>query len=116
MKWAKGITAIYLADLGRNPATINKATGQLYLNRRIVKHLSADQIYFIILHELSHLLLRTDDEERVDRHAFKMYAKEKRSLKASVYALSDTLNMNDPNHLKRAVLQLRRAQKIDSKN
>lgn len=115
---ANGITAIhYLDDLPRNtPATVNRRTGELYISNRIWKTLEPEQKLFILLHEMGHIVLNTKNEEAADNWAFEQYAKMGHSLKQSVYALSKILDDDNPEHLKRAMLQLERAKLFDQKN
>lgn len=114
-KWAPGITAIKYAALGATPASINRETGVMYLNPQYKGKLTQDQWYFIILHELGHLRLQTRNEMEADRWAHEQYMKEGRSLKNSVYALSDLLTFNKPEDMRRVYAQLVRAKIKDGK-
>lgn len=109
--WAPGITAIMQADLGATPASINRETGVMLVNPKY--KLNADQWYFIMLHELGHLKMKTKNELEADRWAHEQYMKEGRSLKQSVFALTDLLTYNKPEDMQRAYAQLQRAQEKD---
>jgi len=112
--WAKGITDIKLVtDLGNTPASVNPKTGVVYINNKMKSRISADEWNFILLHELGHLVLQSSDEKEVDAWAFDQYAKKGGKLSKSVHALTNVLNFASPEHLKRANLQLRRAQLFD---
>ncbi len=113
-KWAPGITAIEHADLGESPAAVNRETGVMYINPNF--KLTSDQWYFIMLHEMGHLKEQTKDELTADAWAHKQYLKEsKRSLKESVFALTDLLTFQKDEDFIRARYQLERAKNADSK-
>ncbi len=113
-KWAPGITAIEHADLGESPAAVNRETGVMYINPDF--KLTGDQWYFIMLHEMGHLAEQTKDELTADAWAHKQYLKEKkRSLKESVFALTDLLTFQKEEDFIRARYQLERAKNADSK-
>lgn len=124
LKWAGGITSIrYIPDLGaamppmaHTPAAVNRETGEMLVNLKIWNGLTPDQKYFILLHEAGHLVLRSQDEKKVDEWAFREYQKRGYRLSQSIYALTKVLNFNNPEHLERANLQLQRAQKADTKH
>lgn len=110
------VTSITMvADLGTTPATINRLTGEMFLNERIWKTLSKDQRLFILLHEAAHVTLNTTDEIEADQWAFDQYAKLGGSLKESVKSLTRVLNYKNPEHFERTQAQLERALKFDSK-
>jgi hypothetical protein len=111
--WARGITAIKKADLGESPAAVNRETGVMYVNPAF--KLTQDQWYFIMLHELGHIKEQTKDELKADAWAHKQYLKEPKSLKQSVFALTDLLSFAKEEDYTRAQMQLIRAQKADSK-
>jgi hypothetical protein len=104
-----------VADLGTTPATINRVTGEMFLNERIWKTLNKDQRLFILLHEAAHVTLNTTDELEADQWAFEQYAKLGGSLKESVKSLTRVLNYQNPEHYERTQAQLERALKFDSK-
>lgn len=111
--WAPGITAIKHADLGDSPAAVNRETGVMYVNPSF--KLNSDQWYFIMLHELGHIKQKTKNELEADAWAHKQYLKENKSLKQSVFALTDLLTFNKPEDYVRAKMQLQRAQAADGK-
>lgn len=112
--WATGITKIYtVPDLGNTPARVNRRTGEMYLSLRHMLPLPPDIRLFIMLHEMGHVVLQTEDEERVDAWAFDQYVKQGKSLKASVKALTQILDGNNPEHYDRMYLQLQRAKMYD---
>lgn len=103
-------------QLGKTPATVNRKTGVLYLNSDIVPMLNEDQLFFVMLHEMAHVVLQTKDESEADNWAFKQYQKTGRSLKDSVLVLAKMFRYD--NHItdeeyKRMTLQLKRAQIAD---
>lgn len=111
---ATGITEIiYVDDLGTTPATVNRRTGTLYISKRIWKHLKPEHKFFIMLHEMGHVVLQSTDEKAVDEWAFYEYAKRGYSLEQSVYALSKLLNGRNREHGERVYLQLQRAKEYD---
>jgi hypothetical protein len=118
-RWAPGITAIRYAELGPSPASINRESGVMYLNpnfrNRDGRKLSSDQWFYIIAHEDGHLKRQTKSEFEADDYAFDAYRKEGRSLKQSVYALTDVLSFNKEEDRQRVMAQLQRAQQADGK-
>lgn len=118
MAWAKGITAIIEDDgrvLGGSIAGVHPETGRLFINKPLAQQmqLNADVMFFIMLHEMGHLALQTDDEAAVDAWAHREYMKRGYSLKQSVFALTRILRFSKPEDIKRANAQLLRAQHFD---
>lgn len=118
---ARGITAVIIDDgskLKGNIAGVNPQTGKMYLNGPLIRQmrLSKDVILFIMLHEMGHLVLQTDNEEAVDRWAQEEYMKRGYSLKQSVFALTKILRFDKPEDLRRANNQLTRAMFFDQNN
>lgn len=112
--WARGITDIVeVPDLGSTPAAVDRETGIVYVSEKWKNRLSKDQWMFILLHEMGHLELRSTDEEEVDNWAFNEYANRGYSLNQSVKSLTRILNFNNPEHIRRANLQLARAEAFD---
>jgi hypothetical protein len=117
MNWADGITDIIEVDgLGVSPAMVNRRTGVVYVNPDFRNQLSADQWFFILLHEYGHLYLKTTNEAQVDDWAFREYVKRGYKLSESVYALTKVLSFSTGEHYERAEAQLRRAQEYDRKH
>jgi len=111
---AKQITKItYLPDLGATPARVNRRTGEMQISIKFWKQLPPEHRFFIMLHEMGHVILQSRNEEEVDNWAFNQYAKAGYSLKESVFALTRVLNMDNPAHNWRAYLQLQRAREFD---
>tara|TARA_R110001606_G_scaffold18895_1_gene70210 strand:- start:241 stop:624 length:384 start_codon:yes stop_codon:yes gene_type:complete len=114
LEWAPGVTAIeYVTDLGTTPASVNRRTGTIYINLRIWKRLPPSHRFFVLLHEMGHIVLKTKDEKAVDDWAFKEYAARGYSLKESVKALTRLLSFAGREHTERANLQLARAKAFD---
>ncbi len=111
------ITSIsFVDDLGSTPATVNRRTGEMYISARRWRTMTPDQRLFMILHEYGHVELQTTDEFEADRYALDHYAYTGRSLKNAVGALTEVLSGDNPEHVDRAVMQLRRAKKKTNLN
>lgn len=111
---AKTITKItYFPTLGGTPARVNRVTGEMQISLEHWKQLPPEHRFFIMLHELAHLVLQTRDEKAVDEWAFAEYAKRGYSLKQSVFALTKVLSFTNQEHYWRAYLQLERAREYD---
>jgi hypothetical protein len=119
MAWARGITAIKDDDgrLKGSIAGVDRETGIMYLNRSMIDsmRLPKDVVFFIMLHEMGHLVLQTSDEVKVDQWAHDEYLKRGYSLKQSVFALTKILRFNSQEDFIRAKAQLARAQHFDTK-
>jgi hypothetical protein len=115
----RGITQIIEDDgtvLKGSIAGVDHKTGVMFLNRPMIDmKLTKDQVFFIMLHEMGHLVLGTRDEEAVDEWAHREYLKRGYSLKQSVYALTRILRFNRDEDLRRANAQYRRALAYDNK-
>ena len=105
------ITHVY--DLGGTPARVNRRTGEMFLCIPQLKKLPKEHRLFIMLHEMAHVVLQTENEGEADAWAFAKYAEMGYSLKASVHALTDTLKAQFPQHYMRMWQQLQRAEKYD---
>lgn len=140
---AKGITQIKILpssaiiegvrQLGKTPATVNRRTGVLYLNSDLINLLNEDQLFFVMLHEMAHVVLHNNNDDKglsskklkelyrkrekeADDWAFNRYKKTGRSLTDSVLVLSKMFKAD--NHItgeeyERMINQLHRAQKAD---
>lgn len=107
---ATGITSIrFVSGIGKTPARVNRETGELQLNAETWAKLDPDHRYFILLHELGHVALQTQDELKADEFAFKHYARKGRSLKKSISGLTHYLGFNRPEHYDRLYAQFNRA-------
>lgn len=115
---ATGITKVVPADLGASPAAVNRKTGVMYVNTALLKRkgVNKDQLFFIMLHELGHVVQQTKSEINADDWAFEQYVKHGGSLKQSVRAVTDWLRFDKKEDFVRANLQLQRAKTYDSKN
>lgn len=112
--YARGITAIItVPDLGGTPAKVNRRTGVMYLSAKDMKGLPVNYRFFIMLHEMAHVVLQTTNEEEADAWAFQEYAKRGHSLTDGVKALTRVLNDKNPEHAWRMYQQLERAKKYD---
>lgn len=103
----------YMKDIGSTPARVNRRTRELLINMKIWPGLKPEHKRFVLLHEEGHVVLNTSNEEAVDDYAFKKYAAEGHSLTESVKALTHLLKEGNPQHVKRAALQLNRAKRYD---
>jgi hypothetical protein len=106
---------IYVPDLGRNtPASINRRTGDIYINLKRWRNIAPEHRFFILLHELGHYVLQSTDEKAVDDWAFQQYVKAGGSLKQAVFALTDVLSGRSWEHVERIEHQLQRAIQQDN--
>ncbi len=116
---ARGITAI-VHDNGRilkgSIAGVDRETGVMYLNAPMVRMmgLSKDAIFFIMLHEMGHLVLQTSDEKEVDAWAHREYLRRGYSPRQSIFALTRILRFNKREDFERGMAQLERAKKFDN--
>lgn len=63
-------TLLTSAEMGKiNPAQVDMTTGEVYINADVWPHYTAIQQKFIILHEIGHYSLNTDDETKADSYA-----------------------------------------------
>lgn len=116
----RGITSIVEDDgsvLKGSIAGVDHKTGVMFINRPLIDTmgLSEDVVFFIMLHEMGHLVLQTRDEMAVDRWAHDQYLKAGYSLKQSVYALTRILRFNKEEDLARANAQYQRALAYDNR-
>lgn len=106
------ITRVPYID-GGTPARVNRRTGEMFLNMQALTKLPPEHRLFIMLHEMAHVVLQTEDETEADAWAFKKYAEMGYSLKAAVHALTDNLKAQFPQHFMRMYLELKRAEQYD---
>jgi len=99
--------------MGENPASVNRATGAMYLNLELFKRIKPEHRLFIMLHEMAHVVLQSTDEKKVDEWAFNEYAKRGYSLREAVYSLTDLLKSNSREQYERKINQLERAKHYD---
>ena len=112
----RGITKVTFTDEIDCPAAIWMHSGHLLLHPELWGDLPADQRLYVILHELGHAVLLTEDEKAADRWASdQFFNRYNGSPRQSVIALTDGLSFNDPEHAERAMLQLERAFLHDQK-
>jgi hypothetical protein len=113
LDWATGITQIRWAlpseKIRTSPAAIYRKTGVMILNPAYKGKMSKEQWFFIMLHELGHMVLQTTNEKAVDRWAFIQYAKRGHSLREAAKALTSTYPIENEDQLERARLQVVRA-------
>lgn len=117
MVWASGVKQIVRVPSGvlpgGSPASVSRAKGIIYVDEGIAKRLSKDQIFFVLLHEMGHLVLQSQNEKEVDDWAFAQYAKRGYKLSHAIYALTRLLNYHNPEHMERTLLQIQRTKKYD---
>ncbi len=103
------LSVTYKNGMGRNPAQVNRRTGELFVNPDSWDKMPESFRRFILLHEEGHLKggkggTPTADEVAADLYAFRNYKNtEPGSLKKSVIAL-DALLGNSPEQIKRKLL------------
>lgn len=79
-----------------SPASINRATGQLFINKNVFSKLPPQIQDFILLHEEGHYNLQTKDELLADHYASNRFlGSQKLSLKSSIKALENILPDNE---------------------
>ena len=114
---AKGITKVYYGDYTKinytSPAFCNKQSGELYINVPIYAKFNQNERYYILLHELGHIVLNTNDELKADEYASTIYLKKGYSLTDSVKALGHALKYNKNEDYIRTLRQFERAKKYD---
>lgn len=117
MQWANGVKDVrFVGNLKGSPACVHRKTGVILvdtqmwndLKRRFPNHYK-DIRYFILLHECAHIWLKSRNEKEVDALAFSIYARDNRSHKAAVYALTHLLTVGKRGHADRMRLQFQRA-------
>ncbi|NCC99978.1 MAG: hypothetical protein EOL95_09815 [Bacteroidia bacterium] len=80
------------ADLGNSPAALSRKDGVIYINGPYFDKFTDFQKKFIVLHEMGHHYLNTDNEIKADAYAFAHLAgTEFRSLKQAVATIEKTL-------------------------
>lgn len=97
-----GITKVVWSDTIDGPASVNVATGVLYLNRRTWHKIPPNQRNFILLHEIGHRKLKTFDETAADNFAIAAYKSMGYPASAAVKAHLSQLDPNNPEHIQRA--------------
>jgi len=106
---------IQVPDLGSTPARVHRPSGTVYLNMRLWPLIDTKVQKVILAHEAGHHYLNTKSELKADEFAFKKYAlTEKGSLKALYRAVTRHLNMQNPQHRKRAATQIKRILQTDA--
>ena len=113
---AKGITKVWYGDYAKintSPAFCNRQTGELYINVPVYSKFNQNERYYILLHELGHIVLNTNDELKADEYASTIYLKKGYSLTDSVKALGHALKYNKQEDYIRTLKQFERAKKYD---
>lgn len=115
----RGITSVVHDNgqvLGESIAGVDRKTGTMYVNVPMVDKmkLGKDELVFIMLHEMGHMVLQTSDERAVDQWAHREYLRRGYSPKKSVYALTNILRFNKREDFDRSMAQLNRAQLYDN--
>lgn len=118
MFWIDGIKSVTIEPMlpGNSPANVNRVTGELKVSQYWIDRLPDCHIAFIILHEINHIREQTTDEREADAAAFRDYVRMGLPVQCSIYALSDVLNMSNPEHLERVELAYKRALNFDYPN
>ena len=92
------------------PAAIDRETATLYINPKLYFKLTRFQQNFVRLHELGHLVLNTDIEEKADAFAFdRLVGTEHRSMKQMIETLETILDPNRIGHKMRIDALYKRA-------
>jgi hypothetical protein len=100
----------YLPDMGKNIATVDLETGNVYLNQHIFPRLPEDFQQFILLHEAGHLANKNQDDLTADKWAYKEFVKRGYQPHRAADALLSVLDVqNNPLHLLRVQLLKNRA-------
>lgn len=84
-----------------NPASVDLATGELFLNEQTFPKLKPSFRKMILLHELAHLKLQTFDEFEADKFALEVFLRTGGNKKDAIKSLSHTLDGNNPEHFAR---------------
>lgn len=111
-----GITTVHHGDFSKkstSPAFCNRSTGELYINTPYFERLNRNQQFYVLLHELGHIVLQTEDENKADAYASKIYLKKGYPLSESVKALSRVLKFNKSGDYQRLENQFLRAANYD---
>ena len=113
-------TVEYRNDMGLNPASVRRSTGELFLNKTVFLQLAFEERIWILLHELGHLKGNTTNEFEADELAFNWYVSKGYSLKAAVKALTRLMRQyaqqtgkENQEHIARAKMQLVRVLEYD---
>lgn len=107
-----GITTVHHGDFSKkstSPAFCNRSTGELYINTPYFERLNRNQQFYVLLHELGHIALQTEDENKADAYASEIYLKKGYPLSESVKALSKVLKFNKQGDYDRLQNQFNRA-------
>ncbi len=109
---------IPVTDLGETPASVNRQTGDIFLNCKIWNKIPENEQKFILEHEKGHFHLNTSNEIKADNYAFSQYAgREKYSLKGILHAIGDRLDIeNNPSHKKRYLNIVKKILQYDALN
>lgn len=111
-----GISTVHHGDFSKkstSPAFCNRSTGELYINTPFFERLNRNQQFYVLLHELGHIALQTEDENKADAYASEIYLKKGYPLSESVKALSRVLKFNKPGDYQRLENQFLRAANYD---
>lgn len=111
-----GISTVHHGDFSKkstSPAFCNRSTGELYINTPYFERLNRNQQFYVLLHELGHIALQTEDENKADAYASEIYLKKGYPLSESVKALSRVLKFNKPGDYQRLENQFLRAANYD---
>lgn len=101
-------------DLGSTPARVNRYTGEIQINDRYWINLNPNVRRYIIEHEKGHFLQDTRSEFDADNYAFsKVAGSSDKSLKDSVYSISQVLSFTNPEHKTRLINRIRLALQYD---
>lgn len=108
-----GVTIREVDSLGGGIAKVNIATGLITIARDRFYQFDPEIRRFVLLHEIGHYILQSDNEFLVDQWALKEYMRTGGSSRKAVYALTKVLPFSNPEHLQRAKAQLDRVRHYD---
>lgn len=78
-----------------SPAAADIKAKEIFISKRDFPKYSEKQQYFILLHELGHIILDTKDEALADKFAIREYLKEHDDLSEPIAALEKSLGVNN---------------------
>lgn len=107
--WADDITNIKFApDLGASPAQVNRITGEMTVSLKYWNLMPPCHRLYVMLHEKAHIKGQTKNEDEADAIAYEELKKLGKPLDCGVFALTELLNMKNPEHRRRAQLAYKR--------
>jgi hypothetical protein len=107
------VKIIEVETLGGGIAKVNIGTGVITIARDRYYQFPEDIQRIVLLHEMAHYVLQTDDEIAADRWACREFIKEGRSPQMAVFALTKILPFTTPEHFERLYYQIDRVRHYD---